>query len=40
MIEAVEAIVHSQSGLTGPLDASFVHNAKEELSEEAKEYVK
>ena len=40
MIEAVEAIVPSQSGLTDPLEASLVHNAKEELSEEAKEYVK
>ena len=30
----------SQSGLTGPLDASLVQNAKEELSEEAEEYVK
>ena len=40
MIEAVEAIVTSQSGLIDPLEASFVHNAREELSEEAKEYVK
>ena len=40
MIEAVVAIVPSQSGLTDPLEASLVQNAKEELSEEAKEYVK
>ena len=40
MIEAVEAIVPSQSGLTNPLEASLVQNAKDELSEEAKEYVK
>ena len=40
MTEVLEAIVPSQSGLTDPLEASFVKNAKEELSEEAKEYVK
>ena len=40
MIEAVEVIVPSQSGLTDPLEASLVQNAKEELSEEAEEYVK
>ena len=40
MIEAVEAIVPSQSGLTDPLEVSLVQNAKEELSEEAEEYVK
>ena len=39
MIEVVEAIVPSQSGLTDPLKASLVHNAKKELSEEAEEYV-
>ena len=39
-VEAVEAIVPSQSGLTDPLEDSLVQNAKEELSEEAKEYVK
>ena len=39
MIEAVEAIVYSQSGLTDPLETSLVHNDKEELSEEAEEYV-
>ena len=36
----IEAIVPSQSGLTDPLEASLVQNAKEELSEEAEEYVK
>ena len=40
MIEAVEAIVPNQSGLTDPLEASLVPNAMEELSIEAKEYVK
>ena len=40
MIEAVEAKKPSQSGLTGPLEASLVQNAKEELSEETEEYVK
>ena len=40
MIEAVEAIVPSHSGLTDPLEASPVQNAKEELSEDVEEYVK
>ena len=40
MIEAVEAIMPSHSGLTDPLEASLVQSAKEELSEEAEEYVK
>ena len=40
MIEAIEVIVPSQSGLTDPLEASLVHNAKEELSEKAEEYMK
>ena len=40
MIEAVEAIVPSHSGLTDLLKASLVQNAKEELSEEAEEHVK
>ena len=40
MIEAIEAIVPNQSGLTDPLEASLVQNAKKELSEEAEEYVK
>ena len=33
IIEAVEATVPGQSGLTDPLEASLVQNAKEELSE-------
>ena len=40
MIEAVEAIVPSQSGLTYPFEASLVQSAKEKLSEKAEEYVK
>ena len=40
MIEPIEAIVPSQSGLTDPLEAILVQSAKEELSEEGKEYVK
>ena len=40
MIDVVEAIVPSHSGLTDPLEAKLVQNAKEELSEEAEEYVK
>ena len=40
MIEAVEAIMPSHSGLIDPLEASLVQNAKEELSKEAEEYVK
>ena len=40
MMEVVEAIVPSQSALTDLLEASLVQNAKEELSEEAEEYVK
>ena len=40
MIEAVEALVPSQSGLTDPLEASLMQNAKEERIEEAEEYVK
>ena len=32
MIEAMKAIMPSQSGLTDPLEASLVQNAKEELS--------
>ena len=40
MIEAVEAIVPSQSGLIDPLKASLMQNGTEELSEEVKEYVK
>ena len=40
MIEALETIVSSQSGLTDPLETSLMHNDKEELGEEAEEYVK
>ena len=40
MAEIVEAIVSSQSGLTDPLEASLIENESENLSEEAKEYVK
>ena len=40
MIETVETIVSSQSGLTVPLETSLVQSESEELREEAKEYVK
>ena len=40
MIEAMEAIVSSQSGLTNPLETSLVQNDKEELGKEVEEYVK
>ena len=40
MIVAVEAIVSNQNDLTDPLETSLVTKANEELSEEAKEYVK
>ena len=40
MIEVVEAIVPSQSGLTDPLEAILMQSAKEELCEEAEDYVK
>ena len=40
MAEMVEAIVSSQSGLIDPLETSLVENESENLSEEAKEYVK
>ena len=40
MAEIVEAIVSSQSGFTDPLETSLVENESENLSEEAKEYVK
>ena len=39
MIEIVEAIMSSQSGLTDPLDTSLVQSESEELGEEVKEYV-
>ena len=40
MIETVEAIVSSQSGLTDPLETSLVQSESKELGEEVKEYVK
>ena len=40
IIKATEAIVSSQSGLTELLETSLVQNDKEELGEEAEEYVK
>ena len=40
LIEAIEAIMPSHSGLIDPLEVSLMHNAREELSEEAEEYVK
>ena len=40
MTETVEAIMSSQSGLTGPLEASLVQSYSENLEEEAEEYVK
>ena len=40
MIEVVEVIVSIQSGLTNPLETSLVQNDREELGEEAEEYVK
>ena len=40
IVETVEAIVSSQSGLTNPLEASLVQSDSEKLGEEAEEYVK
>ena len=40
MIETVEAIMSSQSGLTDPLETSLVQSESDELGEEVKEYVK
>ena len=40
IVETIEAIVSSQSGLTNPLEASLVQSDPEKLGEEAKEYVK
>ena len=40
MVETVEAIVSSQSGLTDPLEASLAQSDSENLGEEAEEYVK
>ena len=40
IVETVEAIVSSQSGLIDPLEASVVQSDSEKLGEEAEEYVK
>ena len=40
IVETVEAIVSSQSGLTDPFEASLVQSDSENLGEEAEEYVK
>ena len=40
IVETVEAIVSSQSGLTDPSETSLVQSESKELGEEAKEYVK
>ena len=40
MIEAVEAIMSSQCGLTDPLETRLVQSDNGELGEEAEEYVK
>ena len=40
IVETVEAIVSSQSGLTDPLEASLVQSVSKKLGEEAEEYVK
>ena len=40
IVETVEAIVFSQSGLIDPLETSLVQSELEELGEEAEEYVK
>ena len=40
MIEEVEAIVSSQSGLTDPLETSLMQGDQEEMCEETEEYVK
>ena len=40
IVETVEAIMSSQSGLTDPLEASLVQSDSKKLGEEAKEYVK
>ena len=36
IVQTLEAIVSSQSGLTDPLEASLVHNDSDERGEEAK----
>ena len=40
IVETIEAIMSSQSGLTDPLEASLVQSDSEKLGEEAEEYVK
>ena len=40
MMEAVEAIVSSKSGLIEPLETSVVQGEQEEKCEEVEEYVK
>ena len=40
IVETVEVIVSSQSGLIDPLEASLVQSDSEKLGEEADEYVK
>ena len=40
IVETVEAIVSSQSGLTDPLEGSLVQSDSEKLGEEAEDYVK
>ena len=40
IVETVEAIVSSQSGLIDPLEASLIQSDSEKLGEEAAEYVK
>ena len=40
IVETVEAIVSSQSGLTDPLENSLVQSESKELGEEAEEYAK
>ena len=40
IVETLEAIVSSQSGLTDPLEASLVQSDSEKLGEEVEEYVK
>ena len=40
IVETVEAIMSSQSGLTNPLETSLVQSDSKKLGEEAEEYVK
>ena len=39
MVETVEAIMSSQSGLTDPLETSLVQSELEEMGQEVEEYV-